>query len=186
MISFRGGKTAMSKIYILLTKFFTKSANFLSFVTNFHYTHVSIGLEEDLNTFYSFVNKGFIEEKITKYVKKDREPFPCMLYEINVSKKTYNKIKKSIESFKNKKDVLQYSNLGIACSLIGVPIHRENKYFCSEFVAKILKENKIINKKKKASLFLPKDFSKIKEAKPLFVGTHKSMVEKYSLTLLPT
>ena len=48
------------KLFILLTRFPNNSSVFLEFVTGFHYTHASIGLEEDRNIFYSFVLKGFI------------------------------------------------------------------------------------------------------------------------------
>jgi hypothetical protein len=57
----------------------------VQFFTRCYYTHASIGLEEDMNTFCSFVIKGFRVEKITRYEKPDRESFPCMLYEMEVS-----------------------------------------------------------------------------------------------------
>ena len=98
----------MKKVYILLTQYQTFGANLVRFLTNFKYTHASIGLEEDMNTFYSFVNKGFIEEKITRYVKPDRKPFFCQLYELKVSNKIYMAIKKIIKTFKEKKEKLQY------------------------------------------------------------------------------
>ena len=55
------------KITILLTQYPTAMASVLQWLTDFPYTHTSIGLEEDRNTFYSFVKKGFIVEKITRY-----------------------------------------------------------------------------------------------------------------------
>ena len=62
------------KIFILLTKFYDTGSKLLRFATGTYYTHASIGLEEDMNTFYSFVLKGFIEEKITRYNKPGRIP----------------------------------------------------------------------------------------------------------------
>jgi hypothetical protein len=43
------------KIYILLTRLPNFGSKFLTLVTGFYYTHASIGLDEDMNTFYSFV-----------------------------------------------------------------------------------------------------------------------------------
>ena len=53
------------KIFILLTAYFGVIPEMLKIITRFKYNHVSIGLEEDKNTFYSFVKSGFIVEKLT-------------------------------------------------------------------------------------------------------------------------
>ena len=79
------------KITILLTQYPTAMASVLQWLTDFPYTHTSIGLEEDRNTFYSFVKKGFIVEKVTRYNKPGRAPFPCALYEIPVSEAVYQR-----------------------------------------------------------------------------------------------
>ncbi len=52
------------KIYILLTRLSDNASKAIGILTNSYYTHASIGLEEDLNTFYSFVTKGFKIEKM--------------------------------------------------------------------------------------------------------------------------
>lgn len=59
------------KINILLTRFPDNGSKAISFFKRSFYTHASIGLGEDLNTFYSFVWKGFLVEKVTRYVKPD-------------------------------------------------------------------------------------------------------------------
>ena len=84
---------AKRKLYILLTRFPGKTAIAIHAMTGCYYTHASIGLEEDLNTFYSIVGKGFIVEKITRYVRPDRDPFPCQLYELEVPEKVYCTVK---------------------------------------------------------------------------------------------
>lgn len=47
------------KIYILLTRFHGFASKAIRCFTGYRYSHTSIGLDEDMNTFYSFVNKGF-------------------------------------------------------------------------------------------------------------------------------
>lgn len=54
------------KIYILFTRFPDNGSKVIEALTGCYYPHASIGLEEDWNTFYSFVTKGFIVEKITR------------------------------------------------------------------------------------------------------------------------
>ena len=43
------------KIFILLLHFSDIGSLAMQYYTDFYYTHASIGLEEDMNTFYSFV-----------------------------------------------------------------------------------------------------------------------------------
>ena len=57
------------KIYLLLIRFPDTGSKLIHALTGFGYTHASVGLDEDLNTFYSFVVKGFIVEDISRYNK---------------------------------------------------------------------------------------------------------------------
>lgn len=176
----------MKKIFILLTQYQTFGANIMRFITNFKYTHTSIGLEEDMNTFYSFIKKGFIEEKITKYIKPGRKPFFCQLYALKVSNKVYNAIKKIIESFKKRKEELKYSKKGLAFCFFKIPYKNKNKYFCSQFVATVLEKSKAIKLRKNSSLYLPKDFAKIPSAECLFTGNHKSFLNHFKIPIAQT
>ena len=97
------------KIFILLTRMLDNGSKAMRLVTRFSYTHASIGLEEDMNTFYSFICKGFIVEKITRYLRPDREPFPCLLYEMEVSEEVYQNIKEMLNIFVENKKILRYS-----------------------------------------------------------------------------
>ena len=69
------------KIYVLFTRYPGRDAKLLMWRTKFPYTHTSVGLEEDMDTFYTFISKGFLVEKVTKYEKPDRPSFPCALYD---------------------------------------------------------------------------------------------------------
>lgn len=87
------------KVFILLTRLPGTVSGAIHLCTGFYYTHASIGFEEDMNTFYSFVIKGFIVEKISRYVRPDREPFPCQLYELDVSETIYENMKETVQNF---------------------------------------------------------------------------------------
>lgn len=167
------------KIYVLFTQYPGRDAKLLMWRTKFPYTHTSVGLEEDMDTFYTFISKGFLVEKITRYEKPDRPSFPCALYEIDVSEETYNLVKEKVLSYKENKANLKYSTLGLVGSFIGIPFKRENHYFCSQFVAEILQECGIVKLKKRSSLYLAKDISKLEELKLVFEGTHLSYVDKF-------
>ena len=89
----------MRKIYLLFTQFPTIRAKLMGKLTGYPYIHASLGLDEDMNIFYSFRYKGYFVEQATRYVAPDREPFPCQLYEYEVEDKVYEEIKTILRYF---------------------------------------------------------------------------------------
>ena len=101
------------RLYLLLIRYPGPFADAMVHCTRFGYTHATIGLEEDLNTFYSFMRKGYVVEKVTRYLKPGREPFPCALYEIPVSRKTYKRVRRLIDSYTARKKFLKYTHFSL-------------------------------------------------------------------------
>ena len=170
------------KINILLTRFPDNGSKVISFFKKTFYTHVSIGLEEDLNTFYSFVWKGFIVEKVTRYIKPDKEPYPCRMYELEVSENTYEAIKNILFDFESNKSIYHYAKLGVVLGVIRIPLKQKNRYFCSQFVAEVLGRSKAIQLKKDSVLYFPGDFNKLTEASLTFQGNLRDFVNRYGLS----
>lgn len=162
-------------VFILLTRLQNQSAKPLEILTGCYYTHASIGLEEDLNTFYSFVCKGFIVEKITRYLKAEREPFPCQLYALEVSAGVYKTLKGYLSSFERRRPLLRYSRLGVFLCLLQIPFHRKNHYFCSQFVAEVLSYSSAARLRKNSSLYLPKDLRQLPGLRLHFQGNLHGM-----------
>lgn len=167
------------KVYILLTRFEDTGARTISALTMSKYNHASIGLEEDMNTFYSFVLKGFIVEKITRYVKK--YPIACQLYELNVSDKAYDTIKRIISKFEENKCQLGYTRFGVLMSLLKIKYKKKNRYFCSHFVAEMLKLSNAAILKKRSAMYFPRDFKKIPGLNLKFQGNLKSFIQHFGI-----
>ena len=170
------------KIYILLISFPDTGSKVIRAMKSCYYTHASIGLEEDLNTFYSFVTKGFIVEKLTKYLKPDREPFPCKLYELEVSEKVYESVKKLLAFYVEFKHLWHYAKLGLALSLLKIP-YKKNRfgYFCSQFVAEILIASEAAKLKKSSKAYFPEDFGRLPEAKLKCEGDILTVINYFGL-----
>lgn len=158
------------KLYVLLTQFPGLDAKAMRYYTRFPYTHASVGLEEDLNTFYSFVNKGFIVEDISRYNKPGRDPFPCALYELDVPQPIYDAVKRMLQNFIKDRSNLRYDTLGLFLSLVKIPNRRQGRYFCSQFVAEVLHRSKAATLKKNTALYLPKDLHRLQDLKMIFQG----------------
>ncbi len=172
---------ATRKIYILLTKFGGSGSKTFSLFSNSYYTHASIGLDEDMNTFSRFVVKGFIIEKITRYLKPGRKPFPVTLYELSVPEETYNRIKAKIKFFIAYKSRMQYTVLGVILAILRIPYKRKNMYFCSQFVAEVLKSVDIVPAHAESALYLPSDLSIVPGVRLLFIGNMETLVYRFRL-----
>ena len=169
------------RISILLTRFPDNGSRTISLLTRFYYTHASIGLDEDFNTFYSFVNKGFLVEKVTRYIRPEWKPIPCVLYEIPVSEEHYQRIKQVLHSYVEKKHSLQYSKIGVVLGLLNIPFKRKNHYFCSQFVADVLRQSHIVFTHKDPTLVFPKDLNFLPQNQLVFQGTLPDFAESYGL-----
>lgn len=158
------------KIFVLLTQFPGIDSVALRWWTRFPYSHASLGLDEDMNTFYSFVVKGFIVEDISRYNRPGRMPFPCELYAFEVSEETYQAVRNMIHTFISKRSNLSYTRLGLILSLIHIPWKLKNRYICSHFVAEVLQRCTSARLNKDCTLYLPKDFRKLSELRMIFRG----------------
>lgn len=170
---------AFKKIYIMLTQYPGIDAKALRLYSRFPYTHASVGLEEDMDTFYTFNHKGFMVESITRYDKPGRDSFLCAVYELKVPVEVYDRIKDVVLNFKERKAEWKYSRAGIFFSLLQIPYKKDKHYFCSQFVAEVLQKCEAVKLRKRSHLYLPKDFSKHKELKKIFMGTHVEFVNRF-------
>lgn len=173
------------KIYILLTRFPDAGSKVIEAFTGFPYTHASIGLGEDLNTFYSFVAKGFIVEEITRYAKPGRPLCPCQLYELEVSARVYAAVKRVLQIFLMNKGHLHYTRLGVFFCLLRIPHRQKNHYFCSQFVAEVLKHSRAARLRASTTLYRPGDFRHLPGMRLHFQGTLQSMLIRFQLAPRP-
>lgn len=70
------------------------------------------------------------------------------------------KIKEQIAEFKQHQDEFHYTRLGVVCCFLKISFKRDKHYFCSQFVAELLKNADAISMKRASSLYLPNHFKK--------------------------
>jgi len=148
--------TEFKTISILLTKHFDLFSRILQFFIGGEYTHASIGISDDNHTFFSFNTKrGFCIEKPMKKKRMN----PCVLYQIQVPAQSYDDIVTRIDDFRNHTHRYKYSFIGVLLCVLHIPIHIENRYFCSQFVSELLTISGATKLKKDSTLYLPNHFS---------------------------
>ena len=111
---------------------------------------------------------------------------PCVLYALEVSEEAYHKAKEEIDFFMKNINDYKFSVLGVAACKLGIKVKRKNKFFCSEFVAEILRRSGAIKLPKEPCLMHPRDYEKLPEVQKLYEGTigefKKMLKEKEAIT----
>jgi len=149
-------KQNKKKIYIVFSQTNTILARIIKLITKNEYSHVSLSFDEKCKIMYSFGRKYdsnpfygiFKIENINEGLFKKTNA-KIAIYELDISEKTYKNIKRNIKKIEqNNKG---YNIFGLILAIFDFRIKRK-KYYCSEFVYKVLAEDnvKIIKKTDKA------------------------------------
>lgn len=143
----------MKKIAVLFTQKHDWFSKFLVELCRHKYSHVSLSLDENECEFYSFNVKGFVRETYEKFRRHNVRN--SMLYEIEVNDHIYETMQKKMDDFKARCKEMRYSFLGVAFCCLHIPLHLNQQYFCSEFVAELLAFSHAVSLQKKPEQYLP-------------------------------
>lgn len=165
-------------IYIVLTDSGTMLSRTIKHYTQAPYNHVSISFDEELTDMYSFGRKKPLNPLVAGFVKEDvcdgtYSYFPettCAIYRYEVSVRTASKLKRIIRTFEENKEFYTYNLLGLFGVPLKVPISNGYSYFCSQFVAEVLKRAGLGLWEKPSALVTPEDFRDLKEFELIYEG----------------
>lgn len=180
-------------IYILISKTSTVPSKIIKMWTREPYAHTSLALDIELNEMYSFARKGlrnpfncgFISEDITKGIFGRDIDTKCVVFELTVTKEQHELILKQLEQFKNNASRYRYNYKGIFGVTFNKAIEREYNYFCSQFVATVLKRAGVNILDKEPGLVRPEDFRKCKELRVIYKGLlagYRDFLQRYRCT----
>lgn len=145
---------------------FTDTGSYLSRAINYYtkkpLNHVSIGLDPALKELYSFGRKqpknpfigGFVKEDIHSDFLKESS---CQIYSYRVSEEQYESVVKHISEIEDQKDHYKYNFIGLFGVMLDVEINRKSAFFCSQFVATVLREVESFQFNKPACFITPGD-----------------------------
>lgn len=142
------------KVTLLLSRYNDPFSKMIALCSHGKYTHISISLDPEENVFYSFNKKGFIEEhwrgKRSRYLLPDR----AYLY-FYVDELQFFKMYQEIKRYEERKKDISYSVVGTILCIFHIPATFKKQFFCSQFVAEVLRKSGTVKLKKKSSLYLP-------------------------------
>ena len=150
------------KIYLLLTDTGTILNRLIKSYTKKPYNHASIAFDEDLTEVYSFGRKtarnpyigGFVREDIHSVLFNEAG---CAIYSLTITNDDYKKMYQYIQDIELKKELYRYNFIGLFGVLLNMQIKRKNAFFCSQFVASVLKESNVFNFEKDLFFVEPSD-----------------------------
>lgn len=135
-------------IYLVLSSSSSLPAKVIKRFTGNKLNHSSISVDKTLESMYSFgrvncynlFSAGFVKEsKDSGFYKRFTDTY-IKVYRLPVDDEVFNKTKNYLEDWYDNKDTYSYSYLGLLLASVNRPLERENRYYCSEFVAKVFSD----------------------------------------------
>lgn len=120
-----------------------------------------------------FCHGGFITENAFKGTFARFNKIPCMILEMEISDEQYLKLEKIIENFESNRKKYSYAVVSLFIADMKFSYTSKNKYFCSQFVSKVLNDINIPTPKAPEHMH-PLDFTKIAELKTIYEGDLKA------------
>ncbi len=96
-------------------------------------------------------------------------PF-CAIYSLVVTEEQWARMNRFIRDIEAREEEYRYNLFGLVGVMLRKPINRRNAFFCSQFVAYVLKECNIFQFDRPISLVAPNDFLEIPELKLIYQG----------------
>jgi hypothetical protein len=149
-------------IYFLFTDTGTYLSKAINYCTKQTLNHVSISFDAALSEVYSFGRKqpknpfigGFVKEDIHSDFLKNAN---CAIYSYTFTEQECESILNNIKAIEADQSNYKYNFIGLIGVLLQIEINRKHAYFCSQFVAMMLKDSVHFNISKPACFITPAD-----------------------------
>ena len=169
----------MKKIYLILTHTGTTLSTIIKCYTKDEFSHVSIALDKELNTMYSFGRLrpnnpfigGFVHEGIDFGTFKRFKNTQSEIYSLEIADNKYEKIKEEIKEFESNKEKYKFNIIGLFAVSINKKIHYKDTFYCAEFVKYLFEKVKLDNNL--PDIIRPQDFKKLKDIELVYNGKLK-------------
>ncbi len=184
MTNFSNGR----QIYVIVSQTGTMLSRLLKLATGARYNHVSVSLDPELYTMYSFgrLNPynpfwgGFVRESKLRGTFKRFKNTEAVVLAIDIDDDKYEVIKEYLETMYDNKNIYRYNYLGLILAAVRFCYRRRNSYYCSEFVKDLLLRFDITEEEYFRRIAQPIHFLGLPDAKVIYRGKLRS----YSLKIL--
>ncbi len=163
------------KIYLVLSQNYTILSRIIKIVTKDKYSHISISFDKQCTDMYAIgrtftrwpFSGNYKNESIYEGVYTLNKKSQIVVYELSVSNNQYKNIKQLLNKYGNESK--GYNFLGLIFALFNKKLNRK-KYYCSEFIYKILSDDNVKLFSKTKDVVKPMDFVKMKNLNKIYEG----------------
>lgn len=168
-------------VFIFLSYTGTRMAQLIKSFTHDPYAHSSISFNTTLEDMISFNRDGMVVENIqTGIWKKNANQIKYSLYMYMATAQEYDAMKRFVDELLTRKNKLKYNMLGITNFIFGRGSEREDKFFCSEFVASVISAGNSTLLKQSPHMTTPYNLAKNKN----FIFIKKGILSHYDQTVV--
>lgn len=168
----------MKSIYLLLSNTGTLTNQAIKAVTSAPYNHASLSLDKNMKRLYSFGRRkptnpfwgGFVQEDFVQGTFSWYPYATCAVYQLKLFKRKFQKLERLLKTFAKNYKTYFYNYLGLLGVPANQPIHVKASYFCSQFVAEVLKRSGSNLFEKPSALVTPDDFRHHHELQLIYEG----------------
>lgn len=162
-------------IYFIFTDTGTNLSRMINYCTGQSLNHVSIGFDRELTEVYSFgriepknpFSGGFVREEIhSEFLKNSQSE----IYSFELKKSECEKILRHIREIEADKSNYRYNFIGLIGVLLQIEIRRKHAFFCSEFVATVVRDVDSIKLQKPNCFVTPSDIRNQIDMKLIYQG----------------
>lgn len=166
----------MKKIYFVLSYTGTILSKIVRLYTKKNYSHISISLDENLDTMYSFGRicpylmfpGGFVHEGINFGTFKRFKNTKAMIFYIKITDEQYQKLQDNISYFKKNHKKFKFNIMGLYLVPFNIHLKRKSAFYCAEFVKSMLDTANIDNNL--PDVVKPLDFLNINDIEIIYEG----------------
>lgn len=170
-----GNEMKKVMIYFIFTDTGTNLSRMINVFTRQSLNHVSIGFDKSLNEVYSFgrnnpknpFSGGFVKEDIKGAFLKNAR---CAVYTFELTETERDSILRNIKKIETNQQIYRYNFIGLIGVLLQVEIRRKYAYFCSEFVAEVLRDTTSIMLSKPHCFITPTDIRSLVGMELIYEG----------------
>lgn len=160
----------MKKIYIISTYTGTVLAHLIRRISRKPYSHISLSLDDSLNTMYAFgrINPknpliaGFVEEGVNKGLYEIKKNTICRVYSLEIEDYKYENLINNINKVKESRFLYNYDLFSLIAIPLGINRCPQFGYVCSTFAADMLEKSDINLINKPYNFVQPNDFYNLK------------------------
>ncbi len=157
-------------LYIVLTKTSTALSRAIAFAKGDEYTHASIAFDEDISVMFSFGRKYatnpfigcFRRESLEEGVFLRQRKLPGVIIRMEVTEEQYMLARNIVVNMVLDSHKYSYNYAGLIHSLLKMPVYRETRFMCSEFVYHVLNQCKALDLQKSRNLVTPQELAAVR------------------------